>query len=131
MKANFTTRDAARWKKIAAIVHEDVVKRDKLQEKIAKLQEELDAVNAKIELNEASVKMDTGYTTDDLIKRVVETSDKLDKNGYPVKTVKYVLRYPETFVPVPVAPAEVEQEAGMPADNADPFLTNENPESHE
>jgi hypothetical protein len=127
MKTKFTNRDAARWKKIAAICFEDSVKRDKLQKKIMELQEELDTVNARIEMNQATVKLDTGYTTDDLIDRIVETSDKKDKNGYPVKNTKYVLKYPETYVPVYAgseAPAEV------PLDPEDPFPTTE-PESHE
>jgi len=127
MKTKFTNRDAARWKKIAAICFEDSVKRDKLQKKIMELQQELDTVNARIEMNQATVKLDTGYTTDDLIDRIVETSDKKDKNGYPVKNTKYVLKYPETYVPVYAgseAPAEV------PLDPEDPFPTTE-PESHE
>lgn len=129
MKTKFTNRDAARWKKIAAICFEDSVKRDKLQKKIMELQEELDTVNARIEMNQATVKLDTGYTTDDLIDRVVETSDKKDKNGYPVKNTKYVLKYPETYVPVPVN-TEGEAPVEMPVDSENPFPTTE-PESHE
>lgn len=127
MKTKFTNRDAARWKKIAAICFEDSVKRDKLQKKIMELQEELDTVNARIEMNQATVKLDTGYTTDDLIDRIVETSDKKDKNGYPVKNTKYVLKYPETFVPIN---AGSEAPVGMPVDPENPFPTTE-PESHE
>ena len=127
MKTKFTNRDAARWKKIAAICFEDSVKRDKLQKKITELQEELDTVNARIEMNQATVKLDTGYTTDDLIDRVVETSDKKDKNGYPVKNTKYVLKYPETYVPVN---AGSEAPVEMPVDPENPFPTTE-PESHE
>ena len=127
MKTKFTNRDAARWKKIAAICFEDSVKRDKLQKKIMELQEELDTVNARIEMNQATVKLDTGYTTDDLIDRIVETSDKKDKNGYPVKNTKYVLKYPETYVPV-YAGSEAPVE--MPVDPENPFPTTE-PESHE
>lgn len=129
MKTKFTNRDAARWKKIAAICFEDSVKRDKLQKKIMELQEELDTVNARIEMNQATVKLDTGYTTDDLIDRVVETSDKKDKNGYPIKNTKYVLKYPETYVPVPVCVEEAAP-VEMPVDPENPFPTTE-PESHE
>ena len=129
MKTKFTNRDAARWKKIAAICFEDSVKRDKLQKKIMELQAELDAVNARIEMNQATVKLDTGYTTDDLIDRIVETSDKKDKNGYPVKNTKYVLKYPETYVPVPESAEEVAP-AELPVDPENPFPTTE-PESHE
>ena len=129
MKTKFTNRDAARWKKIAAICFEDSVRRDKLQKKIMELQEELDTVNARIEMNQATVKLDTGYTTDDLIDRIVETSDKKDKNGYPVKNTKYVLKYPETYVPVPVD-AGSEAPVAMPVDPENPFPTTE-PESHE
>lgn len=129
MKTKFTNRDAARWKKIAAICFEDSAKRDKLQKKIMELQEELDTVNARIEMNQATVKLDTGYTTDDLIDRIVETSDKKDKNGYPVKNTKYVLKYPETYVPVPVD-AGSEAPVAMPVDTENPFPTTE-PESHE
>lgn len=99
MKTNFTSRDAARWKKIAAICFEDETKREKLQKKIAELQAELDIVNSRIEMNQATVKLDTGYTTNDLVTRIVETSSKVDKNGYPIKSVKWVLNYPDTFIP--------------------------------
>lgn len=127
MKTKFTNRDAARWKKIAAICFEDSVKRDKLQKKIGELQAELDNVNARIEMNQATVKLDTGYTTDDLIDRIVEISDKKDKNGYPIKNTKYVLKYPETYVPVP---EYAEEPAEMPVDPETQF-TNDKPEGHE
>lgn len=96
----FTQRQIAAWKRIAANVNADVMKRDKIVAKIDELSKELEALNATIEMSEAPVKMITGgYTTSDLLKKEVEDTGKLDKNGNAIKTTKYVLRYPETILP--------------------------------
>ena len=70
-------------------------------EKIPELQKEIDKLNRIIELNEMPVMEATnGYTTSELfVKKVIE-SDKVDKDGRPIKTTRYELRYPETIVPV-------------------------------
>ena len=50
---------------------------------------------------EAPIKTLTGgYSTEDLVERVIENTGKADKDGKPVKITKYVLKYPETVVPV-------------------------------
>lgn len=109
MKKEFTTRDIARWKRLAEACYADTVKRDKLVSKITDLQKELESVNARIDLNQATVKMDTnGFTTDDIFNREIIVSEKVDKNGYPIKTPKYVLKYPETIIPPVVPQAAVE-----------------------
>ena len=50
---------------------------------------------------EASIKtMTGGYGTEDLVEKVIETTGAVDKNGKPIKVTKYVLKYPETVIPV-------------------------------
>ena len=49
---------------------------------------------------QAIVTMTGGYTTEDLVDKVVETTNSVDKDGNPVKVTKYVLKYPDTVVPV-------------------------------
>lgn len=97
----FSERQIAAWKRIAMNVNGDVTKRDKLVAKRDELQKEIDRLNRIIELNEMPVMEATGgYTTSEIfVKKVIE-SDKVDKDGRPVKTTRYELRYPETIVPV-------------------------------
>lgn len=100
MSKEFTQKTIAQWKRIAANVNADVVKRDKLVAKRAKLNAEIEELNQKIDLQEAPVKLVTnGFTTSDILKKVVEETGKTDKDGRPIKTTKYVLRYPETILP--------------------------------
>lgn len=71
-----------------------VTKKAKLLEKIAELQDEYNKLSVMQDKYEASIKeMTGGYSTEDLITKVVETSGK-------VKVTKYVLKYPETVIPV-------------------------------
>lgn len=103
----FSERQIAAWKRIAMNVNSDVTKRDKLVAKRDELQKEIDKLNRIIELNEMPVMEATnGYTTSELfVKKVIE-SDKVDKDGRPIKTTRYELRYPETIVPVVEIPNE-------------------------
>ena len=43
-----------------------------------------------------------GYGTEAIIRKEVIDTGKKDAKGNPVKTIKYVLKYPETVIPVPV-----------------------------
>ncbi len=100
MNKQFTQKTIAQWKRIAANVNADVIKRDKIIAKIAELNNELQELNSKIDLQEAPVKLVTnGFTTSDILTKVVEETGKFDKEGRPLKSTKYVLRYPETILP--------------------------------
>ena len=79
-----------------------------LQKHLYKIQEELDEQLAIIEANEAGVKMLTGgFISKQLIKdeQIPQFNEdgtpKLnDKTGYQIKTTKYVLKYPDTILPI-------------------------------
>jgi hypothetical protein len=43
--------------------------------------------------------MTGGYGTADIIKKVVTPTDKLDKNGNPLKQTSYEFIYPDTIIP--------------------------------
>lgn len=128
-KPKLTQREIAQLKRIAANVNADVIKRDKLEAKKMELQKEIDKLTATIDLSEAPVKVMTGgYTTSDLLKKTVEDTGKVDKDGRPIKTTKYVLIYPETILPpAEEAPTAEPAEEGMPADPENPFPTTETP----
>lgn len=107
---NFTQKQIANWRRIAMNVNSDVIKRDKLQQKINEMNEELAQLNEIIEMQEYPVKMATGgYTTSDIFVKNVVTTDKVDANGRALKKTTYDLRYPETILP----PVETAPEAEM------------------
>lgn len=87
-------------KRTAQNVHSKRVQRDKISKQITELQEKLTEINEEIEAWETPIRrMTGGFTTEDLIERVVEDTGKLDKTGNPVKVTKYILKYPETIIP--------------------------------
>lgn len=97
----FTSKQIANMKRIAMNVNADLTKRNKLIEKRDELQKEIDRLNKIIDLNELPVKeMTGGYTTEELFIKTVNETDKVNANGHTIKTTSYVLRYPETIVPV-------------------------------
>ena len=99
----------------AQSVNPMVSKKAKLKEQIDALQAEYDQLNTMQEQYEASIKtMTGGYGTEDLVDKVIETTSAVDKNGKPIKVTKYVLKYPETVIPV--AAEEIE---GMTASEVD------------
>ena len=72
-----------------------------MQAEIAEREEELNSIQIQIDGYQAPIKEATGgFTTEDLVERVVEATDKLDKDGKPIKVTKWNLRFPETIVPV-------------------------------
>lgn len=108
----FTKFELARMKRTAQNVDQYITKKNKLVAKIAELQAELDGLNSLIELTDAPTKaMTGGYGTEDIIKKVVTPTDKLDKNGNVVKITTYEFLYPETIIPVAVATEEAEEVA--------------------
>lgn len=108
----FTKFELARMKRTAQNVDQYITKKNKLVAKITELQAELDGLNSLIELTDAPTKaMTGGYGTEDIIKKVVTPTDKLDKNGNVIKITSYEFLYPETIIPVAVATEEAEEVA--------------------
>ena len=86
----FTKFELARMKRTAQNVDRDLTNRKKLLAKMAELQAEVVRLDQLIELADAPTKaMTGGYGTEDIIKKVVTPTDKLDKNGnvIPVQVI--------------------------------------------
>ena len=111
-KKEFTKFELARMKRTAQNVEGFLKQKNKLEEKKAKIEEELAIVNQQIELTDAPTVAMTGCHTEDIIKKVVTPTDQVDKNGNIIKKVTFEFIYPDTIVP-PVteeeAPANVEE----------------------
>jgi hypothetical protein len=108
----FTKFELARMKRTAQNVDRDLTNRKKLLAKIAELQAEVERLDQLIELADAPTKaMTGGYGTEDIIKKVVTPTDKLDKNGNVIKITSYEFLYPETIIPVAVATEGTEEVA--------------------
>ena len=111
----FSKFEIATIKRTAQSVNPMVSKKAKLKEQIDALQAEYAQLDTMQEQYEASIKtMTGGYGTEDLVDKVIETTSAVDKNGKPIKVTKYVLKYPETVIPV--AAEEIE---GMTASEVD------------
>ena len=94
----FTTREIAQIKRTAQNVAPIVAKRERVYAKIKSLYTELEVLDAQIDAWETAVKaMTNGFTTNDLVDRVVNETTTAE--GKVVKTVTYVLKYPETVIP--------------------------------
>ena len=92
--------EIAAIRRTAQNVNAMVTKKTKLKEKIDALQAEYDQIEEAQEQFEVPIrKMTGGYSTEDLIVKVIEDTGKLDKDGKPVKLAKYVLKYPDTILP--------------------------------
>lgn len=97
----FSKFEIATIKRTAQSVNPMVSKKAKIKEQIDALQVEYDQLNTMQEQYEASIKtMTGGYGTEDLVEKVIETTNTVDKNGKHIKVTKYVLKYPETVIPV-------------------------------
>ena len=113
-------RELAQVKRIAQNVDADYQKVCKLEEKIAELTKDRDELQQGIDEQEAPVIRKTGFKSTDIYTKVIvpqmneDGTAKVDKNGRPIKVTKYVLKYPDTIIPVagntatpaPEAPAE-------------------------
>lgn len=101
MKKEFSKFFVASLKRTAQNVSPLVKRKQKLQAEIAEREEELLSIQKQIDVYEAPIKEVTGgYGTEDLVIRTVEVTDKVDKDGKPVKVTKWNLKYPETIVPI-------------------------------
>lgn len=108
-KTEFTKFELARMKRTAQNVEGFLKQKNKLEEKKAKIEEELAVINQQIELTDAPTVAMTGYHTEDIIKKVVTPTDQVDKNGNIIKKVTFEFIYPDTIVP-PVAEEEASAE---------------------
>ena len=89
----FSKCEIAALKRTAANVRREVSQKERLTKKINELTSELSKVQERIDAWQAPIKsMTGGYSTEELVERVVETNGK-----NPV--VKFILKYPETVVP--------------------------------
>lgn len=100
MEKKFSKFELARLKRTAQNVDQYIQRKNKLKEKIDKLQAEYDETMKFIELTDApTVAMTGGYGSEDIIKKVVTPTDKVDKNGNLIKTTTYEFIYPDTIIP--------------------------------
>lgn len=110
MKKEFSKFFIASLKRTAQNVSPLVRRKQKLQAEIVDREKELESIQKQLETFEAPIKEATGgYSTEDLIVRTVEVTDKTDKDGKPVKSTKWNLKYPDTIIP----PVEETAEADM------------------
>ena len=85
-----TTRQFATVKRVAQNVNPLVVKRNKIANKIGELNEAYISLTEEIESHEMGIKTLTeGFTSENLVIKKVENTGKVDKNGCPVKIIKY------------------------------------------
>lgn len=99
MDRKFTKFELARLKRTAQNVEQFVTKKNKLTAQIAELQAELDSVNDMIDLTDAPTVALTGYHSEQIIRKVVTPTDKLDKKGNILKQTTFEFIYPDTIVP--------------------------------
>ena len=107
-KKEFTKFELARMKRTAQNVEGFLKQKNKLEEKKAKIEEELAVINQQIELTDAPTVAMTGYHTEDIIKKVVTPTDQVDKNGNIIKKVTFEFIYPDTIVPPTLGPESAE-----------------------
>lgn len=116
MKKEFSKFFIASLKRTAQNVSPLVRRKQKLQAEIVDREKELESIQKQLETFEAPIKEATGgYGTEDLIVRTVEVTDKTDKDGKPVKSTKWNLKYPDTIIP----PAEEAAEADIAPETAE------------
>lgn len=109
MKKEFSKFFIASLKRTAQNVSPLVRRKQKLQAEIVDREKELESIQKQLETYEAPIKEATGgYGTEDLIVRTVEVTDKTDKDGKPVKSTKWNLKYPDTIIPPVEETAEVD-----------------------
>lgn len=111
MKKEFSKFFIASLKRTAQNVSPLVRRKQKLQAEIADKEAELESIQKQLETYEAPIKEATGgYGTEDLIVRTVEVTDKTDKDGKPIKSTKWNLKYPDTIIPPVEEIADAEEE---------------------
>lgn len=97
----FTKFQVATIKRVAQSVSPLVRQKERLTREINEREKELESIQIQIDAFQGPIKeMTGGFSSEDLVQRVVEVTDKLDKDGKPVKITKWVLKYPDTIIPV-------------------------------
>ena len=116
MEKKFNKIQIAAIKRTAQNVAQFTTKKEKLDAKIAELEAEKTALQPMIDAFQGPIKeMTGGYTTEDLVKREVIHTGKLDqKTGKEILQTRYSLKYPETVIPVADVPTEAPVEVVMP-----------------
>ena len=114
----FTKFELARIKRTAQNVDQFVTRKNKLAAKVAEMQKEIDELQQLIDMSDAPVKLTTGgYGVEQLVKKVITPTDKLDKNGNIIKQTSFEFIYPDTIVP-PVAEIPTEVAETIPVEDA-------------
>lgn len=99
-KKEFSKFFTASLKRTAQNVYPLVRRKHKLLDEIADRQAELESIEQQIAGYQIPIKEATGgFTTEDLVKREVIDTGKVDKDGRPIKQTVYSLKYPETIIP--------------------------------
>lgn len=116
----FNKIQIAAIKRTAMNVAQFVTKKENIDKKIAALEEEKRALQPMIDAFQGPVKeMTGGYTTEDLVVKKAEKTGKIDpKTGKEVISYRYVLKYPETVIPVESAAENAPEELSMPMPEA-------------
>ena len=101
MEKKFSKIEIAVIKRTAQNVAQFVTKKEKLNAKIAELEEEKAALQPIIDSFQGPIKeMTGGYTTEDLVTRETIHTGKIDpKTNKEILQTRYVLKYAETVVP--------------------------------
>lgn len=97
----FNKFQLAMIKNVAKLTSKNLANKEKLLKKIADLQRQLDIEQKCIDGFQTPVKELTGgFTTEDLVDRVIEDTGKMDPaTGKAVKVTKFVFKYPKTILP--------------------------------
>lgn len=125
-KKKFTKFELARLKRTAQNVSQFVTKKNKLITQIAELQAELDSINNMIDLTDAPTVALTGYHSEQIIKKVVTPTDKLDKKGNILKQTTYEFIYPDTIIPPVIEVPTTEDMIGSDYDIDSEKINNNN-----
>ena len=90
MKREITMRQMATIKRVAQNVNPLIVKKSKLISKIDELEDELTRINNEIDCHEMGIKSLTGgLSSNEIVLKHIEDTDKVDSKGQPVKVVSY------------------------------------------
>lgn len=108
----FTKFEVAAMKRTAANVDQFVRRRNTLMAKKTEIDNELSIIEASIDAADAPTRaMTGGYGSEQLFTKEVTDTGKVDKNGTPIKTTKFVPKYPETIIPIEEVAYRMEEES--------------------
>ncbi len=99
-KKQFDKFFVANLKRTAQMVSPLVRRKQKLQADATAIAAEILSLNDQIESLDGHIRRATGgFGVEELIKRSVVDTGKVDKQGNPIKITKWELKYPETVIP--------------------------------